>query len=136
MKSTQTELLTTRHRLDVMLQRIMPKVGTMSPIQEEGPEQVASSGEIEEKQDSADQQQSPLFTSSWFPIVPRFSGGMQTTAMGVPVEQEQSQSQAKGTSVFTSVRTSVGAGMRTRLESPVEQSRPVTPPFTAAQFAR
>ena len=65
MKSTQTELLTTMQRLDAMLQRIVHKVealhgssesrGTMSPIPEEEPEQVSSSGEIEERQEIADQ---------------------------------------------------------------------------------
>ena len=100
MKSTQTELLTTMQRLDAMLQRIVPKVealhgssesrGTMSPILEEEPEQVSNTGESEEKQAAADQQQSPPITSSWTPLVPQFSESMQTTTMGVPVDQEQS----------------------------------------------
>ena len=50
--------------------------GTMSTIQEKEPEQVANSAKNEEGQEAADQQQMPLFTSSWVPIVPRFSRGM------------------------------------------------------------
>ena len=143
MKSTQTELLTTMQRLDAMLQRIMSKVealhggsesrGTMSPILEEEPEQVSSIGESEEKQAVVDQQQSPPITSSWTPLVPQFVESMQTIAMGVPVDQEQSQ--PKGKTPFTSAWTSVSAGMRTRPESPVERSRTIPPFFSATQAA-
>ena len=67
----------------------------MSPILEEEPEQVSSTGESEEKQAVADQQQSPPLTSSWTPREPQFSGNMQMTAMGVPAAQEQSQAKGK-----------------------------------------
>ena len=72
----------------------------MSPIPEEEPKQVSSSGEIEERQEIADQQQSPLFTSSWTPLLQQPSSSMQTTAIGVPMEQVQSQT--KGETKFTS----------------------------------
>ena len=65
MKSTQTELLTTMQWLDVMMQRIASKMeivpmtgrreGTMSPIVEEEPEQLESSGDIGERYESVDQ---------------------------------------------------------------------------------
>ena len=126
-----------------MFQRIVPKVealhgssesrGTMSPILEEEPEQVSSTGESEEKQAAADQQQSPPITSSWTPLVPQFSESMQATAMGVPVDQEQSQ--PKGKAPFTSTWTSMSAGMRTRPELLVERSRTFPSPFSATQAA-
>ena len=63
MKSTQTELLTTMQRLDVMMQRIASKMetvpmtgrreGTMSPIVEEEPEQLESSVDTGERYESA-----------------------------------------------------------------------------------
>ena len=58
---------------------------------------------------------------------------MQTTAMGVPVDQEQSQ--PKGKAPFTSAWTSVSVGMQTRPESPVERSRTIPPFFSATQAA-
>ena len=65
MKSTQTELLTTMQRLDVMMQRIGSKMetvpmtsrreGTMSPIVKEEREQLESSASIGKICESADQ---------------------------------------------------------------------------------
>ena len=82
MKSTQTELLTTMRHLDTMLQRVIPQVeriqissgreGAMSPIQEEEPEQVASSGGVGAIHEQAEQHQPPLSSGSWLP--PRQTG--------------------------------------------------------------
>ena len=76
MKSTQTELLTTMQRFYSMLQKMIPNIeqaqpvggreGTLSPIAKETQEQVASSGGAIEIEESAEEEQTPQTSGSWF----------------------------------------------------------------------
>ena len=127
-------------RLDNMFQTMIPNMeqaqpvgsreDTLSPIVEETQEPIANSGGAIEIEESAEEEQTPQASSSYFTTPPNLTGVL-ASLYGPQIQQSQLQSKAIGPAPFMTAQTPMVAKMRAQPLEPLEQSRTVTPPLIA-----